>query len=675
MYNICKRSLSLVLTILIFISVSLPSFSAADNEFEYEIINGSTSVRITGYKGSAEDVTVPDVIDGRTVVEISAFAFSGNNTIKNLQISNNVTKILKEAFRNCSVLESVVIPASVTSIGDSAFANCVSLKNIVISSASTSIGYYCFEGCTALKEITVPSSKIGYAAFRNCTALETINLLDTVQSVGRYAFDGTAWLKNQSSGVVVLDKVVYLYTGESEDVIIPDGIICIADYAFADTNVKSVVIPDGLYYIGLYAFYCCPELKYLSVPDSVVSIGTNAIGYSENGRIENFVIYCKDNSVAKSWADGNSFPSESIDNCSHTYSEWVVTTAPTCIEQGEREKRCIKCNSVERENVSELGHSWSGWVTFSELTCLTNEVKQKTCTVCSETEDSVVLSDGHKWSEWTVSVEPDCVNNGEQVHTCSVCDESESEEIPALGHVWVIDDNTDDEGWKVTIESSCSKAGEKSRLCNVCNETEVTEIPSLPHVADEWTVIKDPTTITVGIKEGTCNVCGEVFRADIEVITEEMPDDVNALKLRSGSTLRFNASETYLLGINGETTVNDVLLQFEYPSYIFATDSDLNQLNGDDLVRTGGFLILVRFNDETQQYDPIDTVFVVTKGDINGDGQVTAVDARLVLRRSANLETFTDLLDMAADADDNGVVTASDARKVLRVSAEIDYFD
>ena len=61
-------------------------------------------------------------------------------------------------------------------------------------------------------------------------------------------------------------------------------------------------------------------------------------------------------------------------------------------------------------------------------------------------------------------------------------------------------------------------------------------------------------------------------------------------------------------------------------------------------------------------------------GDANGDGKVTAADARIVLRTSAKLETLEGNLFLAADVNKDGKITAADARKILRVSAKIDTF-
>ncbi len=58
-------------------------------------------------------------------------------------------------------------------------------------------------------------------------------------------------------------------------------------------------------------------------------------------------------------------------------------------------------------------------------------------------------------------------------------------------------------------------------------------------------------------------------------------------------------------------------------------------------------------------------------GDVTGDNEITAADARSVLRHSAQLELLEDKYIPAADVDKNGQITAADARHVLRYSAQL----
>lgn len=669
-----RRILSAAISVIIMLSVCLPVTAATSKGFSYEVVPGSTSVKITGYNGIETDVVIPDIIDGRTVVEISSGAFASHSGIRSVKISSNVLRVMKDAFSNCTSLESVVIPASVSSIGDSAFAGCIALKDITISSASTAIGYYAFEGCTSLKEVTIPSTRIGYAAFRNCTALETIRLLDSVQTVGRYAFDATQWHKAQPKGLLVLGNVAYSYTGNDEDVVIPAGVRCIADYAFYGTSVKSVVIPDGLYYIGSYAFSECKNMTYISVPDSVISIGTKAIGYIDNAVAKDFIVYCYSDSTAAAWAKNNSLSTYIIDDCEHLFDDWQITVAPDCLGTGTEMHRCIKCNIAETQVVPAKGHAWSGWVAISELSCTTDGIKRRTCTVCAETEDDVVFTKGHDWNEWTVTVEPDCVNDGERNHTCNACGMVSVELYPATGHKWIVNDTTDSDGWFVAAEPTCDEIGTRSRICVVCSSTENTSIPAVGHKAEEWIVLKDPTAVEPGEKQGECIVCGETFTAEIPVVSTQLPDDVMMLTLATGAKITFNENRSCIYGIQPGTTVNEVLVQFEYSGHILVTDTQPKQLAGDDIIGSGCFLFLVRPNPETGSVEPVDTTCVIIKGDLNGDGNISASDAREALRASAKLTNLLSPYFLAGDLNGDNTITAGEARKILRVSSKLDTF-
>ncbi len=56
-------------------------------------------------------------------------------------------------------------------------------------------------------------------------------------------------------------------------------------------------------------------------------------------------------------------------------------------------------------------------------------------------------------------------------------------------------------------------------------------------------------------------------------------------------------------------------------------------------------------------------------GDVDSNGQITASDARLILRYSAKLEKFTDTQILSSDINADGKVTAADARLLLRYVA------
>ncbi len=67
---------------------------------------------------------------------------------------------------------------------------------------------------------------------------------------------------------------------------------------------------------------------------------------------------------------------------------------------------------------------------------------------------------------------------------------------------------------------------------------------------------------------------------------------------------------------------------------------------------------------------PAGQAIAAAKGDVDGNGKVTAADARLALRASVGLESFAvgSVKYSAADYNGDGKITAEDARAILRVS-------
>ena len=59
-------------------------------------------------------------------------------------------------------------------------------------------------------------------------------------------------------------------------------------------------------------------------------------------------------------------------------------------------------------------------------------------------------------------------------------------------------------------------------------------------------------------------------------------------------------------------------------------------------------------------------------GDVDGNGKITASDARIILRASAKLDSISAEQEAIADVNGDSKITAADARKVLRMSARLE---
>ena len=104
---------------------------------------------------------------------------------------------------------------------------------------------------------------------------------------------------------------------------------------------------------------------------------------------------------------------------------------------------------------------------------------------------------------------------------------------------------------------------------------------------------------------------------------------------------------------------------------VSATDGDairIGDVNGDGFITATDARMALRFSARLDE----PTKEQKTAADANGDGEITAADARMALRFSARLDEPTKEQKTAADANGDGNITAADARKILRWSARLD---
>lgn len=94
-------------------------------------------------------VTIPD-----SVTEIHDYAFAGCYNLKEVKLSNNLTRVGEMVFSECSSLTSIVLPDSLTSIDYGAFWICWNLTDVYYTGS---------EEAWAEIEIGVDNDALGYA--------------------------------------------------------------------------------------------------------------------------------------------------------------------------------------------------------------------------------------------------------------------------------------------------------------------------------------------------------------------------------------------------------------------------------------------------------------------------------------------------------------------------------
>ena len=279
----------------------------------YTYMNNKTELAVS-YRGSYSSdysdeysgvVNIPESVTYNgmiyPVTSIGEYAFYYCSGLTSVTIPNSVTSIGTFAFYGCSGLTSVTIPNSVTSIGSAAFSSSVNVdenntayssidgvlfnksqtelirypggKQYTIPNSVTSIGSRAFFGCHGLTSVTIPNSvtSIGERAFEYCSGLTKV-IVNDIAAWCNISF--TDWNSNP------LYYAKHLYSDENTEItnlVIPDGVTTIKDYAFDGcTGLTSVTIGNSVTSIGSYAFDGCTGLTSVTIGNSVTSIGFRA---------------------------------------------------------------------------------------------------------------------------------------------------------------------------------------------------------------------------------------------------------------------------------------------------------------------------------------------------------------------------------------------------------------
>ena len=287
------------------------------------------------------DTNITEIIIPETVTKLGKNVFYNCKSLSRVIIHKGINSIPENAFYGCENLLGLTIPIGVTSIEKNAFYQCSSLLEVKFPYTLIEIQEGAFYGCKNLINLEIPLrvTTIGDRAFGACSKLNGLQLPQSITSIGKevisitefpYTFDdhletiyytGTeeefdaiplnlskerlkdrikyetyfpeeesiisqmslGYVKasdiniNGDNGFWVMDGLLYKYTGDADEVSIPEGVNFIDENVFKDnTKIKRVNIPKGVYGIGSSAFEGCTGLKEVYLPESIFDIGKSA---------------------------------------------------------------------------------------------------------------------------------------------------------------------------------------------------------------------------------------------------------------------------------------------------------------------------------------------------------------------------------------------------------------
>lgn len=240
------------------------------NESEADLYDINSSGMITGYVGSETDLIVPDTIQGKVVKGVGSSAFKGNKKVHSVVLPSTATHIGVEAFQDCTNLEYVK-GEGLTHINISAFANS-SISEFSFGKVKN-ISDKAFYNCKNLKNVDLTNAEvIGVSAFENASGIGIINN-DKLTALSNYAFRNSDVVSVNLPNLKTLGTSAFEKCANLESVELPI-VTAVPLNAFKNcTSLSAISIPNALS-IGNYAFQASALEKVYF--DNVETVGNYA---------------------------------------------------------------------------------------------------------------------------------------------------------------------------------------------------------------------------------------------------------------------------------------------------------------------------------------------------------------------------------------------------------------
>ena len=589
--------------------------------------NGVTSIGNNAFRGLfyAVDYNIAD-----SVISVGEYSFGWtsfnhilNDSLQEIQIPQSVTYIEKKAFYS-SYIERIVIPDNIVTIKESTFENCSELNTVIIPASVTFVEN---------------------RAFTNCTEIDTVYYRGTEEEWNNITFGtGNGYLKTAEN--IVFNAVCHDY---ESNVVAPTCTekgytkyvckICGDEYidetsytdmiAHQATNGQCSVckkfIVEEYEEISLSVSLSTDSTVTWSLSNKnaeIVSTGSSKVSWGSyvnitaSATIEGLAV---GTSTLTASANGKVISTTEIEIVKHEHNYYIdYFVEPTCTESGYYVNSCSCGDSYNdgTDNYPALGHNYVA-VVVTEATCTEDGLIVYTCE-CANSYDEVITATGHTYT--TVVTAPTCTEKGYTTYSCDCGLTFVDDYVNATGHTYS----------KEVIAPTCTEKGYTIYSCACGFSDRLDYVDATGHTYSKEVIA--PTCTEKGYTIYSC-ACGFSDRLDY----------VNATGHTAGNWVVVKKAEIGKKGLEQQkcTVCGVVVNEREIPALPAQTTKPIEKPTNK-------------------------------AGDVDGNGKITAADARLALRISAKLEKATELQTTVADMDKNGKITAADARKILRISAKLE---
>ena len=466
-------------------------------------------------------------------------------------------------------------------------------------------------------------------AFRGCTSLTSITIPNSVTSIGDGAFRCCSSLTsiNIPDGVTSIGSSAFEGCSSLTSINIPDGVTSIGSSAFEGcSSLTSINIPDGVTSIGNGTFDHCSSLTSINIPDIVKSIGDGAFR-------------CCSSLTSINIPDGvTSIGDDAFRFCS-SLTSINIPDGVTSIGNDA----FSYCNSLTSINIPD-GVTSIGNDAFTACESLTSinipdgvtSIGNDAFSYCYNLSDVFYSNSDTEWSNISIGSDNDYLASANIHYNTSSDDYFETSRTEA-------DCTTDG-----VIEYKCPHGYTKTE-----------KIPAYGH----------------NFINGMCSRCE---KNELECFESAHPYEDNCDK---SWTINKSGAKSVSITFSSQTEVED---GYDYIEIYDGKDNLIGSYTGTALASqcitvTGDTAIIRLTSDSSNSYygfsiDSIDYVAepnALSVGDVNGDGEITILDATCIQKYIVQLEDFTDKQKEVADVNGDGTINIMDSTQIQKYIVQL----
>ena len=278
------------------------------------------------YKGTETDVVLPNnimhlpdkvfaassitsITFNKRLKTIGDSVFEGCSYLKTAVVPDTVSSIGEGIFKNCTSLTEAALPSHLThvppytfyqtrissfdfskieTIGSYAFSNTSLSGAMELASPLKRVGDHAFT-YTKLTSLTVTDNVyLEEGAFSQVTTLTDVTIDETVKEMGGVVFYNTPWYNSFKGEYLIAGDGILLQHFSNvkvESLVVPDTVKTVAAQAFNSYNgYGEIILPDTVTYLGDYALSYSNATKIV-LPDTITKMGIGVFEYSRATQI------------------------------------------------------------------------------------------------------------------------------------------------------------------------------------------------------------------------------------------------------------------------------------------------------------------------------------------------------------------------------------------------------